>query len=128
VTRLVADLGREIHRARRMLRDLERARRDDPSSTLVRLDAAERCWRDGLNAVGRAALLHEHAAGLQADAGHPELAARERRRAASCHASYARGVAAHPEWNPDDASILARARRDGAPAEAARSAADQRHG
>src|SRR5262249_55868039 len=117
VTRSVADLGREIHQVRRMLRELELTRHDDPSS-LARRDPAERCWRDGLDAVGRAAGLHEHAARIQDDAGHPELAARERGRAAACQAAYARGVAAHPEWNPDAASILPRARTDGTRPEA----------
>jgi hypothetical protein len=120
VTAAVADLGREVHRSAEMLRDLERLRRGDATAQAVsRAGDAEGRWRDGLAAMRRAAALHEHAARLQADGGHPERAARERTRAAACHASYARAIAAHPEWDPGESAPPPGppgpdARRDGA--------------
>jgi hypothetical protein len=100
VTAMMRDMAREIQRAVATLDDLQRVRRgeqpetdEDPLPPVATPDAArDRRKAGAIAAQRRAAELHDRAAQLQEDAGRPDLAERERARAAARRAAYAEAI------------------------------------
>jgi len=81
---------------------------DKPQSVVARIqqmtlsaDRARVAWAKALKSHFRAARTHEAAAGFHARLGFPDLAARERERAAEEHRGYDAVLAQHPEWAAD---------------------------